>query len=73
MDTKILFTFAAIAAMLGTVGVVGVQPASAQLSGSLQAEQLNDQGDCISDCSNSQSFQDSGGDSNNNQENTSLN
>jgi hypothetical protein len=29
MNTKLLLTFAAIAAMLGTVGVVGLHPASA--------------------------------------------
>lgn len=70
MNTKILLMFAAIAAVLGTVtGALVIQPTSAQLSGSIQAEQRNDQGDCLSACSNSQSFQD-GEDIQNNQENT---
>ena len=65
MNTKLLLMFAAIATVLGTVGsAVVIQPASAQF------DQQNDQGDCILDCSNSQSLQlENSGD--NNQENTS--
>jgi hypothetical protein len=64
MTAKILLMFVAIAAVLGlgTVGIVAIQPASAQdqsfTIGDVSNAQTSDQGDCTFVCNNSQNFQD---------------
>jgi hypothetical protein len=53
MNTKTLLMFAAIAAVLGTVGILTIQPASA----TSYFNQQSDQGNCMFSCNNQQNLQ----------------